>query len=70
MLGCVRFSETVIDIGTQGLHGDVPLSVTFCTGHFSTVQTAGNHGFDALSACAHGALHALLHCTTERNSSF
>src|SRR5690554_4768090 len=43
--------------------------VSFCPGNIRSAKTAGNLSLNTLCTCLHGALHCLLHSSTEGNSA-
>ena len=61
----MRFREAVIDVRAKRLKRNGPLVILLASCDFGAVETAADHHFDALDACAHGAADRLLHRTSE-----
>src|SRR5690606_34918660 len=66
----LRFSHTVINIGTQCMQWHTAFAIPFSTRDFDTIQTSCTHDLDALCAKTHGILHGTFHGTTEHHTLF
>ncbi len=66
----VRFGETVIDIGAQGVQRKLPLQIPFAARDFRAVQAAAHAHLDALAAEAQRRIHRLAHRAAEGHALF
>ena len=67
-VGCDRLSETIIDIRSQCVKGNITLAVFFAPRDFSTVQSSGAENLDSLRTGLHRSADRLLHCSSEGDS--
>src|ERR1019366_7950334 len=66
----VRFGETVIDVGAQGVQRKLPLQIPFAARDFRAVQTAAHAHLDALAAEAQRRIHRFAHRPPEGHALF
>jgi hypothetical protein len=64
----VCLGQTIVDIGTQRLQGNLPLDLFLSARDLGSTQTATNDNLDALGIGAHRLLYRLLHSATERDA--
>src|SRR3979490_1783486 len=67
-VGGVRFRQTVIDVGAEGVQRNAALAVPLGAGDFRTVEASGNAHLHAQRAAAHGAHHRALHGAAEHHA--
>jgi len=63
--GGMGLCQPIINIGSQGVQGNLPLDLFLGASNFCSTKAAAADNSDALSARAHRFLHCLLHSTAK-----
>src|SRR6266480_515257 len=67
-VGGVRFRQTVIDVGAEGVQRNSPLAIPLGAGDFRAVEASGDAHLHAQRAAAHGAHDRALHGAAEHHA--
>src|SRR5690606_24168649 len=68
-VGGAGFSETVVDVGAQGVQRHTAFAVPLRTGNFCTIQAATHVDLDAQGTQTHRVADRALHCTAEHDAT-
>jgi hypothetical protein len=64
----VCLGQAIVDIGTQGVQGDLSLDLFLGASNFRSTQSPANNNPYTFGICTHRLLYCLLHSTAERDA--